>query len=197
MANPPEKRIGAGRVLAMSIAPRAPRVSQTEGHRPNLREHPMSHTVTRDNRDNRDMNVADRAKQALAKFSPGFLARCAARPIARAPQCRWELDRRAHEDSREHLLSPAHRNPVAAGTIKPGDVISEGRGMRALVREAYTLTSGKVVLGISWMSVVTGVPEEQTHQLPVLNGTDRSLHLVCHGLSEVSPYAVPMPEVTR
>jgi hypothetical protein len=189
-----ERVASATAAFVMPIVSRAPRVSQTEGHRPNLREHPMSNTLTDDNR---DMNVAEHAKQALAKFSPSFLARCAAKPLARAPQCRWELDRRAHEDRREQLLSPAHRNPVPAATIKPGDVISEGRGMRALVREAYTLTSGKVVLGVSWMSVVTGVPEEQTHQLPVLNGTDRSLHLVCHGLAEVSPYAVPIPEVTR
>jgi hypothetical protein len=154
----------------------------------------MSHTLTDDNR---DMNVAERAKQALAKFSPSFLARCAAKPLARAPQCRWELDRRAHETRREQMLSPAHRNPIAAATIQAGDVISEGHGMRALVRQAYTTMSGRVVLGVSWMSVVTGVPEEQTHQLPVLDGADRTLHLVCHGLAEVSPYAVPMPEVTR
>jgi hypothetical protein len=69
--------------------------------------------------------------------------------------------------------------------------------MRALVRQTYTTLSGRVILGVSWLNLVTGEPAPEVEQLPVLAGADTSLHLVTRDHSEVAPYAVPMPEVTR
>lgn len=150
--------------------------------------------------DNRDMTArAAHTRRALANFGDGFLEQIVTRGTAlRAPQCAWEQNRRRHETHREALLSPAYRNPIPARDIREGDVISEGCGMRALVRHTYRMPdSGRVVLGISYLSVVTGTPDTHTVQHPVLAGTDTSLHLVTRDPADVAPYAVPLPEVTR
>lgn len=152
---------------------------------------------------NRDMRhrplIAGRYDPQLAvdmfsRTSESFLARIIDRGHVLAEVALWELGRREHETRREQLLSVAFRNPTPARDLRAGDVISEGYAMRALIRQHYVLPiSGQVVLGVSWINVVTGQPEERVHELPPLPGDNPSLHLVTRDLAEIAPYAVPMP----
>lgn len=139
----------------------------------------------------------ERAKTALARFSPELLRLVAAGNRPMSARARWELARRAHDTNRKRLLSPAHTNPTAAGNFQVGDVISEGGLMRALVREAYTTLSGKVILGVSFLDRTTGTPEQQIRQLSVMDPHNTTLHLVTRDLADVAPYAVELPAVSR
>lgn len=138
----------------------------------------------------------DRQRHALARFSHQFLLDRVQQPGHHLQAAaRWEMDRRDHELRRHDLLYLGYRHPIAARDIREGDVLSQGGLMRALVRAAYTLPSGRVVLGVSYLRLDTGEPEDQVRELPVLAADDTSLHLVTRTLSDLAPYAAPMPAI--
>lgn len=143
-----------------------------------------------------NVNATERLRATLGKLSFGFLRHVAGRDRFMADAARWELARRAHEATRDRLLRPSFSNPVAAITLRSGDVLSERHGvMRLLVREVYTLpNSGRVLIAGSYLSLVTGEPESRWREMPLLAYDDTSLNLVTHDLSDVAPYAADLPE---